>query len=707
MPHPKNILVTSFGLSWQIIPELIGFLNHKDFPLYQNHPQWEAILQQLGSVALPHVDCIYVVHSDSEPAKLAITHVKQWAKHMSVALPDIYYYSYKGVSELYTPEECNQMTDLIFRTVLHARAACNGGKLILSLTGGRKNMSADMQWASEIFGCDAMVHVADSLTQYSPLKNKEFDPLLLQPFPSDIALQLFPMVMFGFKKPHSLLAVDKQITPENFSLTKNEPVQPRSDLYQYISQGLHKSRNLLFNHYHQQNIITSQSTFHGLQVLGPDAIMEMQGQFIGRDFNRQTLETTWLKTLPKAELHCHLGGVLNPKELIDVACTLKNEVNLARKSNPAFDQFLTIVALQLENKDYQPLKRIIDKAKRDLRQIKGVPEPLGTAGFLQIFERKADILDQLLFGLYSDERNYQSIGINAYEKLGDLQGTGILKHPKTLAKTCELLKKYCLRENILYLELRCSPANYATSSFSIDKVIEVIQNSLTGCSHTLFKLIIIASRHNREELILEHVDYVLNNIDRNQPFRNFFAGFDVAGDEKAQSPIQIKKHLDGLLKKSIQMTIHAGESVEVANVWEAVYELNADRIGHGLTLKDDKRLLQRFVNRRITVEMCPSSNYQIVGFRDYRYDNTQNLHEYPLHQYFQQGIRVSLNTDNPGISRTTLTNEYYKAACMIKGGISKWDLLKIVRNGFISAFIPFEQKKSLLLKAEEYLINSL
>lgn len=702
---PKNILITSFGHSWQIIPELFGFFNPDSLPLYANHPDIEKINQQHASHQLKYIDEIHVIHTDSPVSQKAINTVNFWRNQLNVIPPVIRCFSYKGVSDLFSPAECRQMTDLIFRTIMHANQQANGGKIFLSLAGGRKNMSADIQWASELWGCEAMVHIADNIFG-QPFLDKDDTLSFTKALPQKFAKLLFPMVVFGKKAPHSLIILDQQLNTKVFPLKENASNEADTSLLDAVEKGLKHSRNLLFNHYEARNKQSRQMSFTGLQLLGPGIVKELETQIIGRSRNSYDADINWIRKLPKAELHCHLGGVLTTEALIDVALALEEEVKQLRIQTPAFDEFLNGIEDHVRKANAEVLRKMIKKSKSSIREGSSAAEPFGVAGFIQAFKGNAQFLDNLIFGENQNELQWIGKEINYYEGCGDLQGSGILKHPKTLAKTCEYLVKHCMCENIRYLELRCSPGNYATSGFSMEEVIKTIHNTLLASNFTRFRLIIIASRHRGEEMAQKHIEYVLRNIE-DQQFTYFFAGFDVAGDEKAKTPRELKENLGSLLRQSIRMTIHAGEGVPVDNVWEAVYELNADRIGHGLTLKDNQRLLDKFVDRRIAVEMCPSSNYQIVGFRDYSYDDSKLYPQYPLMDYFKKGVRITINTDNPGISRTGLSAEYLKAACMTQGGISKWDILKIVRNGFISAFIPFEEKRELLLAVENELINLL
>jgi len=181
-------------------------------------------------------------------------------------------------------------------------------------------------------------------------------------------------------------------------------------------------------------------------------------------------------------------------------------------------------------------------------------------------------------------------------------------------------------------------------------------------------------------------------------------GFDLAGNEGAGSAGRMRKAFMPMMEKCMHFTIHAGEIQDVGSIWEAVYHLNAERIGHGLTLRDNPGLLKRFRDRSIALEMCPSSNFQIVGFRDNYLPASQGRPVYPLKEYLEKGLRATVNTDNPGISRTDFSRELHRAARLTPGGLSIWDVLLLIRNGFKAGFCNRPVRTTLLREAESEIL---
>ena len=96
--------------------------------------------------------------------------------------------------------------------------------------------------------------------------------------------------------------------------------------------------------------------------------------------------------------------------------------------------------------------------------------------------------------------------------------------------------------------------------------------------------------------------------------------------------------------------------------------------------------------------MCPTSNDQVVGIDapgERRFGRI-----YPLKDYLKPGLLVTIDTDNPGISGTSLSAEYLKAALMSDGGLRLWDVLRLVRQGFAAAFLSYHEGQEMLVRID-------
>lgn len=123
---------------------------------------------------------------------------------------------------------------------------------------------------------------------------------------------------------------------------------------------------------------------------------------------------------------------------------------------------------------------------------------------------------------------------------------------------------------------------------------------------------------------------------------------------------------------------HAGETTGPEEVWSALTDLGADRIGHGIASAADPRLVTHLAEHRVPLEICPTSNLCTDAVRSWA--------EHPLPRLIAAGVPVTLGTDDPGMFGTTLNREY--RLCATRLGLTTTDLTTLARNGIDAAFCP-------------------
>jgi adenosine deaminase len=163
---------------------------------------------------------------------------------------------------------------------------------------------------------------------------------------------------------------------------------------------------------------------------------------------------------------------------------------------------------------------------------------------------------------------------------------------------------------------------------------------------------------------------------------------DLAGDEASYPAGQFRETFALARRLGIPVTIHAGEAAGPDNIYDAVTHLGAVRIGHGVRLQENPDVLKLIRDRRIPLELCPVSNIQTKAVPDWQ--------AYPIKQYFDMGLWLTINTDNPTVSGTTITAEYETIA--EKFGFTAKELARLAINGVEAAFL--EDREKLELKAE-------
>ena len=163
-------------------------------------------------------------------------------------------------------------------------------------------------------------------------------------------------------------------------------------------------------------------------------------------------------------------------------------------------------------------------------------------------------------------------------------------------------------------------------------------------------------------------------------------GFDLAG---AEENFPAKEHREAfylIRNNNINATIHAGEAFGPASIHQAIHYCGAHRIGHGTRLKEDKDLMHYVNDRRITMEVCLTSNWHTYSVR--------SLKQHPFRFYYDQGIRVTLNTDNRLMSDTTLTKEFGLARDLFD--FTLHDFREVTIIAMKAAFLPHQERKEMI-----------
>lgn len=200
-------------------------------------------------------------------------------------------------------------------------------------------------------------------------------------------------------------------------------------------------------------------------------------------------------------------------------------------------------------------------------------------------------------------------------------------------------------ENIKYIEVRFAPMLSVNEALDCKKVIESVIDGLKEAERkygVYASAIVCAMRHHSEEQNLEMLSVAREFLGHG------VCALDLAGDE-SRFPTRLFREMFGEARRlDMPFTIHSGECGSVDNVREAI-ELGAKRMGHGIALQKSSELQMVCRNKRIGIEMCPTSNLQTRAVED--------LSFYPLEAFVKKDIPVSINTDNRTVSGTTITQE--------------------------------------------------
>jgi adenosine deaminase len=164
--------------------------------------------------------------------------------------------------------------------------------------------------------------------------------------------------------------------------------------------------------------------------------------------------------------------------------------------------------------------------------------------------------------------------------------------------------------------------------------------------------------------------------------RDHLVAIDLAGDEEKFPARLFREHFRRALDAGLAVTVHAGEVEGPDSVWDAIRELGASRIGHGIHSLQDPALVDFLVAQGIGLEVAITSNVQIGTVEDYA--------GHPVREILERGITANLNTDDPAISGIDLRHEYEVAAPA--AGLSPAQTRQAQANALDMAFLSDAEK---------------
>ncbi|HET7440811.1 MAG TPA: adenosine deaminase [Terriglobales bacterium] len=188
-----------------------------------------------------------------------------------------------------------------------------------------------------------------------------------------------------------------------------------------------------------------------------------------------------------------------------------------------------------------------------------------------------------------------------------------------------------------------------------------------------------ATRHFGPEKAQQVAELAVRYRDRN------VIGFGIGGDERRAAPELFRDVYAYAAGHGLHLTAHAGETTGPDSIWGAL-NLKAERIGHGLTAGEDPELIEELSRRQIPIEICVSSNLKTGCCR--------NILQHPVKNYFDHGLMITLNTDDPAMFHTSLIAEYQLVQAQF--GFTDEHLRELARNSFEASFLPPEKKLTLL-----------
>ena len=256
-----------------------------------------------------------------------------------------------------------------------------------------------------------------------------------------------------------------------------------------------------------------------------------------------------------------------------------------------------------------------------------------------------------------------------------------LQTKEGLTAAAEDLALAAAKEHVAYLEVRFAPSFSTKQGLSLREIIESVEAGLAKArakKDILTGIIVCTMRGLDAE----------TNIGMLKTAREFLGagvvGCDLAGDEKSYPMAEFQDVFETAKKYDFPFTIHAGECGNAENIRMAI-QLGAKRIGHGIAMSGSEELKKLCAEKKIGVELCPTSNLQTKAVAD--------MKEYPFTEFYEADIPMSINTDNRTVSDTTCTDEIMRLA---DAGMLKEDMCEKVYMASVSSVFAGDDVKQQL-----------
>lgn len=246
-------------------------------------------------------------------------------------------------------------------------------------------------------------------------------------------------------------------------------------------------------------------------------------------------------------------------------------------------------------------------------------------------------------------------------------------------------------DNVRYMELRFTPKALCNIT---DKPLEEIVplvcdagNAAAAEFGIMVRYIVSMNRHEPVSVGEPVLRAAINNQHKG------VVGLDLAGNEAEYSCLPFRSLFQRAKAAGLGVTIHAGEWAGASSVWDAIGNLNADRIGHGINVLEDPAMAQVLADREIALEVCPSSNY-LSGIVD-------SLEHHPLQYLTRLNVLTTINTDDPLLCNITLSDEI--ATIMQHMDITLDDIKQYMLRAARATFLPSGEREELVRQFQGYM----
>ncbi|WP_158973647.1 adenosine deaminase [Cellulophaga sp. L1A9] len=267
-------------------------------------------------------------------------------------------------------------------------------------------------------------------------------------------------------------------------------------------------------------------------------------------------------------------------------------------------------------------------------------------------------------------------------------GAQVLLHEQDFYDLTWAYLKKVHSQNVVHVEVFFDPQTHTDRGIPFEVVINGIYKALEKAKDELnisYKLIMSYLRHLSEE-------EAFKTLESSLPFKHWIDGVGLDSSEKGNPPSKFTKVFKASADEGYKLVAHAGEEGPAEYIWEALDVLHVQRIDHGNRCLDDAVLVQRLIQEKIGLTLCPLSNIALKVI--------QKMQDHPVLKMLDKGILATIHSDDPAYFGGYMNENYYETAKALN--LNKHHLMQLAINAFEVSWLDPETKEKHISEVQNY-----
>jgi len=257
-------------------------------------------------------------------------------------------------------------------------------------------------------------------------------------------------------------------------------------------------------------------------------------------------------------------------------------------------------------------------------------------------------------------------------------GANVLIHEQDFYDLAWAYFKKCAEDHVVHTEIFFDPQTHTDRGIAFETVLNGLQRACDDAKAKLgisSYLIMCFLRHLSEEAALKTLEQAL-------PYKNQIIAVGLDSSEVGHPPAKFTRVFAKAREAGFLVVAHAGEEGPPEYVWEALDLLKVNRIDHGVRSEEDPVLMQRLIQEKMPLTVCPLSNLKLCVVDD--------MQQHNIHRLLQQGVKVTVNSDDPSYFGGYMNDNFFAIQKALN--LSEAELKQLAINSFEAAFIDNTEK---------------